>query len=236
MISEVRFPAMPLLMKNGGFDFCIIDCEHGGFDYSDVAGMLLVSRFCGMRMVIRLPDNSRAAITKFMDMGAGGLLLPMTGRAADVAEVVSFAKYYPEGKRGVSTVRAHTLYDGSGLGEKMKKANKDTVIYAQIETAEGLKNCSEIIAVPGVNGVLLGPNDFSAETGDIENPDPKKVFGAIDTLAACAKKAGKSSGIITSNKDYLDRAKQKGMQILCVGSELSMLISAAKRTVMDIRE
>jgi 2-dehydro-3-deoxyglucarate aldolase/4-hydroxy-2-oxoheptanedioate aldolase len=236
MISEIRFPALPLLMKQSGFDFCIIDCEHGAFDYSDVSQMSLVARLCGIRSVVRLPDNSRAHITKFLDMGAGGILLPMTNCAEDIKKAVDYAKYPPAGKRGVSTTRAHTLYDGSNIGEKMKLANNDIVIYAQIETLAGLKNCDEIAAVRGVTGLFLGPSDFSAEVGNIDKPETKKIFGAMDAIAESAQKAGILSGIITSNKVYIDYAKKISMQMLCSGSELSMLISAAKSIVGEIKD
>lgn len=134
MLSEVPFSNLPVILKKGGMDFFILDSEHGGFDYSDISKIIMTSRLAGLKCIVRLADSTRKDIIKFMDMGADGLLLPMTNTAADIEKVVEYAKYAPLGRRGLSTMRAHTLYDPPKLLDYMKAANEATEIYAQIET------------------------------------------------------------------------------------------------------
>ena len=110
MISEIAFSNMPVLLKNAGIEFCILDCEHGGFDYAEVSRLIMTARLCGLELIVRLANNERKDVVKYLDMGADGLLLPMTNTAEDIRKVADYAKYPPLGHRGISTMRAHTLY------------------------------------------------------------------------------------------------------------------------------
>lgn len=227
MLSEVPFANFPVLLKACGYDFFLVDCEHGGFDYAAVGTILMNARLSGVRAVVRLPDNSRRDITRFMDMGAGGLLLPMTDTAADIERVVGYAKYAPMGKRGISTTRMHTLYSPPPLSEYMPAANRDTHVYAQIETRAGVDNAAAILAAEGVEGAFIGPNDLACDLGAIGKKQP--VLGCIDRVADAARAVNKPFGIITSDDQLIAHAKARGLSLLCCGSELSLLKSALTR-------
>lgn len=235
MLSEIPFSNMPVILKNEGFNFFIIDCEHGGFDYADVSKIIMTAKLMHLTCIIRLAGNYRKDITKYMDMGADGVLLCMTGNAEDIGKVVEYAKYAPLGKRGISTMRAHTLYDPPELLQYMKEANSRTKVYAQIESLEGLDNIDSILSVKGVDGCILGPNDLSCEYGCIGEKNAPQIVAAIEYIAQRCENAGKESGIITSNQIYLKKAADCNMQMYCVGSELNMLQSGAKQTAERIR-
>ena len=235
MLSEIPFSNMPVILKNEGFAFFIIDCEHGGFDYADVSKIIMTAKLMQINCIIRLADNNRKDITKYMDMGADGLLLCMTNTAEDIRKGVEYAKYAPMGKRGISTMRAHTLYDPPALLHYMQEANERTKIYAQIETLAGLADIENILSVKGVDGCILGPNDLSCEYGCLGESTAVQIFAAIERMAEKCRNAGKASGIITSNKSYLQKAADCGVQMYCVGSELNILRDGAKRTAEEIR-
>ena len=228
MLSELAIHNIAILLKNAGMDFFIVDCEHGGFDYKDVSQIIMVAKLCRIKAFIRLPDNTRRDIIRFLDMGADGLLLPMTNYANDIAQVVSYAKYAPLGKRGISTMRAHTLYDPADLKEYMACANNRIEIFAQIETQQGLENAQSIIDCEGVSGVFLGPNDLSCDLNC--EADSKQILSAIKLLTDTAAACKKQSGIITSNEFLLKKANTTGMSYFCVGSELSLLQQGARNT------
>jgi len=232
MISEAPFINMPVLFKGCGLDFVIIDTEHGGFDYSVLSGLIMNARMCGLTVIIRLPDNQRRDVTRMMDMGADGLLLPMTNCAGDIRQVVEYAKYAPTGRRGISTTRAHTFYNPPALNEYMRTANERTLIFAQIETGAGVENVEEILAVDGVAGIMVGPNDLSCDLNCIGQDGP--VLEAIETVAAAAARAGKHCGVITAKDSLLKKAAESGMDWYCIGSELNMLKAGCKAVVRQV--
>ncbi|MBQ4150691.1 MAG: hypothetical protein IJC81_02675 [Clostridia bacterium] len=227
MLSEVPFANMPLIMKNEGLDFMIVDNEHGAFDYTFLAKTFTVSRLADFCTIVRIPDNGRAWITKCVDAGADGFLLPMTNTASDIAKVVEYAKYAPIGKRGISTMRVHTLYNPPSLSEYMPIANERIKVYAQIETAMGVENIEDIIGTYGVDGVFIGPNDLSCDLDSIGDNTP--LLEAIEKVAAAAKNAGKPWGIITTAKALIEKATLCGASMFSYGSELNMLANECKK-------
>lgn len=227
MLSEVCFSHFPLIAKNSGLDFIIIDNEHGAFDYHVINELVFISKMCGFHTIMRLPDNGRATITKYADMGVCSFLLPMTNTASDIERVVEYAKYAPIGKRGISTNRAHTLYNPPRLEDYMPMANENMKLYAQIETVCACENINEILAVNGVDGVFIGPNDLSSDLGKPGNTDV--VLPYIEKVAAAAKSAQKLWGMITANQKLIDFSKSCDVNLISCGSEINMLSSGCKK-------
>lgn len=234
MINEIAFPNLPLILRNAGYDFFILDCEHGAFDFAQAAAYAMTAKLCGIRMIVRIAQCLRKDITRYLDMGADGILLAMTSEPQQIEEAVRYAKYAPAGRRGISTMRAHTLYSPPPLKELMERANQNTQVFAQIETVRGVACAREIAAAAGVDGVLFGPNDYSCDAGVIGDDDA--VCGAIQSVAAAAHSAGKKSGIITSVPRYRETAAQSGMAIFSVGSEIGLLSDGAKRLLGEVTE
>ena len=229
MLSEIPFANFPVIAKNTGLDFFIVDNEHGSFDYSSVAATSMIAKLTDIKMIVRLPDNSRMNITKFSDAGVGGFLLPMTNSAEDIEKVVKYAKYSPIGQRGISTTRIHTFYNPPEFEVYSNQANENMKIYAQIETLSGVENIDEILNVDGVEGVFIGPNDLSADLERL-NSD-KSVYDCITSVLSAVKIYGKQGGIITTNAKLIEHAKRCGVQMLSFGSELNMLIDGCKKIV-----
>ncbi len=236
MISEIAFSNMPVLLKNAGIEFCILDCEHGGFDYAEVSRLIMTARLCGLELIVRLANNERKDVVKYLDMGADGLLLPMTNTAEDIRKVADYAKYPPLGHRGISTMRAHTLYAPPPVLEYMPEGNARTKIFAQAETRAGVENIDRILAVPGVSGCFIGPNDLSADYECLGDPNAPPILKAIERVGEAAATAGKISGMITANKNYLSKAKSCRFTAFCVGSELNAIAEYGKKTARLIKE
>ena len=236
MISEIAFSNMPVLLKNAGIEFCILDCEHGGFDYAEVSRLIMTARLCGLELIVRLANNERKDVVKYLDMGADGLLLPMTNTAEDIRKVADYAKYPPLGHRGISTMRAHTLYAPPPVLEYMPAGNARTKIFAQAETRAGVENIDSILAVPGVSGCFIGPNDLSADYECLGDPNAPPILKAIERVGEAAAAAGKISGMITANKNYLSKAKSCRFTAFCVGSELNAIAEYGKKTARLIKE
>ena len=220
MLSETAFAHLPVLIRNAGLKFFIVDCEHGPFDLREVSALVMNARLVGVKCFVRIPCIERENIIKFMDMGANGLILPMTNGAADIARVVEYAKYPPVGRRGVSTTRAHTLYDPGRLCDVMAAANERTQVFAQIETQAGCDHLWEIVNVCGVDGVFIGPNDLSVDIGLADGPS-NEIEMRIREIVRVANKAGKQAGIITTVERYIAAFVESGGQYISFGSELN---------------
>ncbi|MEH7248161.1 aldolase/citrate lyase family protein [Neobacillus niacini] len=231
MLSEISSPNIARMLKVGGFEYLIIDCEHGYFDYSQTAAIIGVANGIHLPVIIRIPEIRRELITKYMDMGASGLLVPMTGTKEDIEIVVKYAKYMPIGQRGVSTQRAHSEYNPPALADYFVEANNKTIIFAQIETCEGVSNIQDILSVEGVDAAIIGPNDMACDCGTPGDFNSPKMQENIDTVIAAAKAAGKPSGIISGNIPFLKECQEKGMTVFSCNSEVGMIISGAKSIV-----
>ena len=234
MLSELSSGSLPVLFRAAGLDFFILDCEHGGFDYGAVSRIVLSARLCGITCIVRLADNGRKDIQKFMDMGADGLLLPMTNDASESMQVVKYAKYRPVGERGISTMRAHTLYAPPPIAEYVREANAHTRVYAQIETARGADNIARILSVQGVDGCFVGPNDLSDDLGCLGQAHARPVLDVIAGVGEAAAQKKKFAGIITSDAAYLSAAKDAGFSLFCRGSELNAVREYCRSAVKDI--
>ncbi len=236
MLSEIATPNIARILSAGGFEYIIIDCEHGYFDYSQTAAVVGISNGIGLPVIVRIPKIDRECITKYMDMGADGLLVPMTGTAQDIRRVVEYAKYAPLGKRGISTTRAHTNYNPPPLLEYTRQANDRTILFAQIETREGIQNIDEIAAVEGVDAVIIGPNDLAADLGTPGNFSTPEMSGAIQKVIDAGRRAGKPSGIIASGIPFLQQCREKGMTLFSCNSEVGMIMMGAKSIINNFKK
>ncbi|TBL70536.1 HpcH/HpaI aldolase family protein [Paenibacillus thalictri] len=235
MVSEFHTPNLAVMLKTCGFDFFIVDCEHGYFDYSMVAGLTTAARGADIPIIVRIPEVSRECIVKYLDMGVNGLLIPMVEHAEQLRSAIQYGKYAPEGRRGVSTTRAHTRYHVENLREYMKAANQHTVILAQIESQQGLRQLEEIAGVQGLDGLIVGPNDLAQDLGISGTRNHPALMEAIGRIAAAARTAGIGSGIISSQIDLLQHCERIGMSILSWNSEVGMLMSGAKEGLAKLK-
>lgn len=236
MLSEIATPNIIRMLAAGGFEYVIVDCEHGYFDYSQIGALVGIANSISMPIIIRVPSFSREVITKYMDLGANGLLFPMTESVDDIKNAVQWAKYAPMGKRGISTQRAHTSYCPPPLKEYLKQANEDTIIFAQIETAKGVSAAADIAKVDGVDALIVGPNDLASDLGTPGDFYTNDVQKSINNVIESAKSAGKPTGIIASNTTFLKECRANGMNILSCNSEIGMIISASKSIVGSMSE
>lgn len=228
MLSELYVPNLSRLLATCGYDYILIDCEHGYFDMTQAANLIAVADGVGLPVIIRVSQPSRTLITKYLDMGARGILLSNVEDASEAKKLVDICLYAPEGDRGISTFRAHTGYDGSDTRRIMRAANDCNIVICQIESSSSAWAAEEILALPGVDGVLIGPNDMTQHMGIFNQYDHPDFLAALRHVADSAKAAGKWSGVITGNMRLVKTCADMGMTCFSAGSELSALVSGAK--------
>ena len=233
MLSEIYTPNIVRILAAAKYEYLFVDCEHGYYDFTELANIAAIGRGFGINIIVRVPSVQREFITKVLDIGVDGLLLPQIDTPELAEKAVQLAKYTPEGHRGISTTRAHTGYNVSSVAEYVKEANKNLILMAQIESQEAVANAEAIAAVHGIDGIIVGPNDMAADYGHPGDTFSESMQDHIKKVIAACNKAGKPCGIVDSNLQRLKFWQEEGMKIFCIGSEIHMILSAAKNNIKN---
>ena len=217
MVTTFASPDIAKILQVCGFDFLIVDCEHGSF----------TTRGIGMPALVRIPEMRREHALKFMEMGASGLLLPNTESAEQAKMLVDCTKYAPLGHRGVSLSRPHTDFKKVSGATYMPEANDDTMLMCQIESRKGVENVEEIIAVEGIDVAFIGPNDMSQDYGILGQFEHPEIVAAFEKIVAAAQANGKWAGAHFGGAAPLKPWLKKGMQINMWNSDNGLLALGA---------
>lgn len=220
---NIGHPALAELMASCGFEWLAVDLEHGSVDISDCLNLVQAIRGQGVTPMARLPYKDTIWIRRVLDAGFMGLIVPMIDTAEEASDVVSAAKYPPEGKRGIGFAAAN-MY-GIRMNEYMTTANKDIKVICQVETTAGVENVDEILSVRGVDGVFMGPYDLSGSYGVLGQFDHPLMVSAYETvLSACAKRS-KLAGIhvVQPDPDEVARRLRQGFDFIALSLDVTML-------------
>jgi len=204
-------------------DWLFIDAEHGAFGPETVCDLLRAAHECPC--LVRIPSVDEAWIKKVLDAGAAGIIVPQINHLQQAHDVVKFAKYAPQGNRGVGLGRAHGY--GKDFSSYLDNANDHTVIVLQAETESILECIDDVTAIPEVDAILIGPYDLSASLGHIGDLQHPSVQLAIKTVLHSCQNNAKAAGIFGVCADDICTYKQMGFSLLAVGVDTVFLQSAA---------
>jgi 2-keto-3-deoxy-L-rhamnonate aldolase RhmA len=216
-------------------DFVWIDTEHNPLSLEAVQGHLLATRGTSVTPLVRVPWNDAALIKPVLDIGAAGVIVPLVRTAEDVRRAVAACRYMPEGVRGYGP-RRPSNYGRVGGPDYIKAANASILTIAQIEHVDALNNLDEILAVPGLATVVIGPNDLAGSLGhpgETRHPD---VVRAIDTVLASARKTGFPVGLAGGGEpDDFVQWIRKGVRWVSLGADFWLLVRAISSMTSHIR-
>lgn len=208
-------------VAGSGFDWLLFDTEHSPGDPLTVLGQLQAVAAYDVSAVVRPAWNDPVLIKRFLDIGAQTLLVPYVQSAEEARAAVTAMRYPPEGIRGVSGVTRATRF-GRVEGYQ-KRASEELCLLVQIETQEALDRLEQIAAVPGVDGVFIGPADLAASLGfpgEYANP---KVIGAIESAIGRIRACGKPAGILTPDAAFARHCIGLGTLFTAVGVDAALL-------------
>lgn len=235
MITVFDNPEIAKILKVCGFDYFIVDCEHGGFNYGAVANILALARETGIAGLVRVPEPKREVILKFMEMGATGLLLPNTDTPEQARALVEHSKYLPLGKRGVSLMRPHTGFEKiESASQYMQDSNTDTLLMAQVESPLSVQNAEAILDVEGIDALFIGPNDLTQNMGIFGQFTHPEYIAALERIIESARKKGKFSGIHLMSSAGLKPWIEKGMSLNLCGSDVDLLMKASRAAIAEV--
>ena len=227
MVTTFASPDIAKILQSCGFDFFIVDCEHGAFTTREAANIIAVARGIGMPALVRIPEMRREHALKFMEMGASGLLLPNTETAEQARMLVDCTKYAPMGHRGVSLSRPHTDFKRVDGREYMRRANEETILMCQIESRKGVENIGEIMAVEGIDVGFIGPNDMTQDYGILNQFGHPDIVAAFEKVIAAAEENGKWAGVHFGAAEPLKPWLARGMQMNMWNSDNGLLALGA---------
>ena len=225
-------PAAAEILSQIGFDWLFIDGEHGPLDTGDLLGILQAAD-SRTACVVRVPAGDEVAIKKVLDLGASGVIVPQVNTAQQAADVVRFSRYAPLGARGVGLARAHGY--GMRFQEYVETANEQVAVVVQAEHALAAENIEEIVKVPGIDSVLLGPYDLSASLGHTGKLDHPSVVAAIDHITKTCQAAKIPLGYFGVSAAAVKPFIERGYTLIVAGVDTLLLAGGAKRLLSDMK-
>ncbi|MBQ9067961.1 MAG: hypothetical protein IJ131_02715 [Eggerthellaceae bacterium] len=225
------------VLGNSGLDYVVIDTEHGCFSEESVADYIVAAERHGLAPFVRIGDVRRPYVLRMADIGARGLIVPNIRSTAQVKELVDAAKFAPIGSRGFCPNRTSTwgAQDWAADVERyMEESNARCKVIPQCETTEALECIEDIAALPGVDGIFVGPFDLSIGMGiplQLDHPD---MLAAIDRILAACKHQGKESYIFANSVEDARTWMSRGFDSVTFSLDASVLSGAYRCAVEAI--
>ena len=226
-------PSVVEVLINAGFDWFFVDLEHSPMDVKDAQA---IQQAVGERAacILRLPLNDEIWIKKSLDTGVAGIMLPQVNNLEDARRAVRLSKYPPQGSRSIGAARAND-YGSSNLQTYAARANLDTIVVAQVETIEAVRNLEGILSVEGLDAVLVGPYDLSASMGLIGQVEHADVQANIAQVQRACQAHSLPIGIYTSNPAAAITYIAQGFSLIAFSADILLLDQAGRDAVKALR-
>lgn len=237
-VWEFATPGLPVLLELAGAEFCIFDMEHGGLSLETIRGLIRWCRGTAVVPMVRVPSHEYRYVAGALDAGAQGLMIPMVESAEQAQQIVSWARYPPEGRRGTAFGIPHDDYRGGSAAEiaaTMERANRECLLMLQIETVAGVRNVEEIVAVEGVDVAWVGHGDLSVSMGRPYQFDDPEHVAALDRVAAAAAAAGKTAARMVTDIATGRRWRERGYRMVAYGPDTALFARIMREGLDAIR-
>jgi 2-dehydro-3-deoxyglucarate aldolase/4-hydroxy-2-oxoheptanedioate aldolase len=232
MVFEFPTTGIGRVIAEAGAEFVVYDMEHTGWSIETVRMLMATSRAADLVPMVRVPATEYHLLARPLDVGAMGLMVPMVETAEQAALIVASAKYPPQGRRGAAFGVAHDDYSGGDIIEKMRSANEEILLLAQIETARGLENVEAIAAVEGIDVIWIGHFDLTNSLGIPGQFGHQTFLDAVARVLAAAERHGKTAGIMCGDVAMGAAQLKQGFRALAYSGDL-WLYQQALRDGLD---
>ncbi|MBA7560178.1 aldolase [Candidatus Atribacteria bacterium 1244-E10-H5-B2] len=232
---KITDPAVVEIMGFAGFDFVIIDAEHGPVSMESAQNMIRAAESVNITPIIRVGDNDEALILRALDIGTQGIEIPQINSKSQAIKAVRSVKYAPQGERGVCRYVRAANYSSMDKFEYFKSANNETMIIAHIEGVEGINNLDEILSVPGIDVIFIGPYDLSQSLGipgEVNHPL------VMEKMKEVVSKCKKNKIVVGTFADDIKTAKSwisLGVQYMSFSVDVGILYDISKTIVNKLK-
>ena len=220
-------PLVSEVAAQAGNDFVWIETEHSHLNLPAVMAHILALRGTQAAPIVRVPWNDPVLLKPVLDMAPAGVVIPMVRSAEEARNAVAACRYPPQGNRGFGPIR--NMYGMESVAEYLEQADAQILIFIQIEHIDAVRDLDEILATPGLDGIVLGRMDLSGSMGKLGQSDDPEVVEAIDTIFSKTKQAGRYIGVsIGYDPDTVREWRAKGVDWFELGEEKDHFYQGAK--------
>lgn len=218
----------------GGFDFVILDMEHGAVDFFKLQNLIRAAEAAGVLPIVRTYDTSEIAIAKVLDLGAKGVQIPQIQTAEEARRVVKATKFFPEGERGVCRFVRAANYSSTPREIYFKQAN-ETLVILQVEGQKALKQLDDILEVKGVDILFIGPYDLSQSLGVPGQIMAPVVVNNIRKITKRARQVGVVIGIFCDTLEAVNLWRNEGIQYFSYSVDVGIFTEACASIVSQLK-
>lgn len=226
-------PTAVEIAAEAGFDWLLIDLEHGSGTEADLRNLLLACRGSASAPIVRIRSVDPDVVKFAMDSGAAGIMFPYVSSVAEAEVAVASMKYPPKGSRGVAGVIRATNF-GRNWQNNFAEANDNGLVVVQIETPEAVDAADQIAAIDGVDVLFVGPLDLSVNMGHPGDFSPPEFNAELQRVIDACDRHGKTAGIL-SKSGFVDIHKQMGFRFFALGSDAGSVLSGLQHSLREIR-
>lgn len=229
-------PFAAQFMARVGFDWLNVEMEHTSTTIDTAALMFQTIAQAGCVPLVRVPWNTGENVKRVLDCGAWGVIFPMQNSAAEAAEAVAATKYPPQGRRSVGG-SLHAMSFGADTETYYRCANDEILVVIQIEHIQAVERAEEIVRVPGIDAIFIGPTDLSASMGvkPSGTPEDSRVLEAIAHVRNVALRQGVAPGIHVFSAEAAKQRIAEGFRFIAVNSDVRFMTSGAKSALQQLR-
>ena len=228
-------PAAAEIVARAGYDWAIVDLEHGLGSVADLHAQLLAVQTTPTAAIVRVPSVERLRIDRALDLGADGIMLPQVRTVAEARDGVSWLRYPPAGVRGVALTTRGAGYQAVDHPDVAARVNGSILGVFQVESPEAVAAADELAALDGVDVLFVGPADLSHAMGIPGQITHPEFTAALDTVIAACRRHGKAAGILLKDASTVGASRARGFTFLGVGSDVGFVIGGARRELEAAR-
>ena len=236
MVFEFFSPGVAQCLKLAGCEYIIYDMEHTGLGYETLKAQVAHCRGLDVMPMARVPRSDYAYLARALDVGAQGVMVPMVNSVAEAKSIVEATRYPPDGRRGAAFGFSHDDYEAGSPLKKIKAANENNIVIAQIETERGLDVVEGIAAVDGIDVLWVGHFDLTNFLGIPGQFDHPKYLDALDRVVAAGRKHGKGLGFMASDHDWARDYQDHGFNMLACGTDHGLLMAGVASVLDSVRD
>jgi 2-dehydro-3-deoxyglucarate aldolase/4-hydroxy-2-oxoheptanedioate aldolase len=233
--SMLRSPEVPRILAAAGLHWSYLDSEHGGFDLETLQDLIRAANEAGLCPIVRVADLQYPLVARALDCGAQGVLFPRVESPELLEKAISWTRFPPEGVRGYGLQPTHVGYEAVGMPDIIAHSNANTMVALQIETKTAIERIDELLSVPKIDAVMIGPADLSISLGVAGQFEHPTLVAAIEKIRDACNRHGIAPGIHMRSLKLVQYWRDHGMLFLSCNSEIGFMLEKATETVAALK-